>query len=92
MAVERIAEKIELEDIYSQLRSMGYYVAVFDFNWITQEGEEISAAPHRARVIITNTENARQKSYDVAAGNSWKNDFCGDVRNGAFGPPPRGVP
>ncbi len=92
MAVEKIAEKLELEDIYSQLSAMGYYVAVFDFNWITQEGEEISAAPHRARVIITNTENARHKSYNVAAGAAWKHEFCRDVRDGAFGPPPRGVP
>ncbi len=91
MAVEKIAEKMELEDVYRRLREWGYYVAVFDFNWITEEGEAIHAAPHRARVIITNTENATQRSYNVA-GPSWKDEFCGDVRNGAFGPPPRGVP
>ncbi len=80
-----------LEALYDELRELGYDAAVFDFNFITKEGEEIHAAPHRGRVIITCTENNMHKTY-VAVDGAWRAQFCQDVRDGMFGPPPKGVP
>lgn len=81
----------ELESCYAQLRAMGYDAAVFDFNFLTDDGKHIHHAPHRARVIITCTENNMHKTYEAVDG-EWKREFCDDVRAGMFGPPPKGVP
>src|SRR5262245_6521280 len=80
-----------METCYEQLREMGYDVAVFDFNFLTEDGKDVEQAPHRARVIITCTENNMHKAYEAVDG-AWKHEFCDDVRAGLFGPPPKGVP
>lgn len=80
-----------MDAVYAELRELGYDVAVFDFNFITRDGGEIHTAPHRARVIITCTENNMHKTY-VAVDGQWHAEFCRDVREGMFGPPPKGVP
>ena len=88
MAVERE----ELKDVYSRLQQLGYYEAVFDFNFITQEGHEPEKDPARVRVIVTCTENTAHKAYDAADRQSWIDEFSADLRSGYFGPAPRGVP
>jgi hypothetical protein len=88
MAVERA----ELKDVYSRLQQLGYYEAVFDFNFITQEGHEPHVDPSRVRVIVTCTENNFHQAYDAADRNTWIEEFADDLRSGHFGPPPRGVP
>ncbi len=88
MAVERA----ELKDVYGRLQELGYYEAVFDFNFITAEGHEPHVDPARVRVIVTCTENNSHQSYDAADRRTWIEEFSHDLRSGHFGPPPRGVP
>ena len=64
-----------MEACYAQLRDMGYDAAVFDFHFLTQDGQDISKAPHRARVIITCTENNMHKTYEAVDG-AWTSEFC----------------
>lgn len=80
-----------MEACYRKLRELGYDVAVFDFNFLTDDGKDIHHAPHRARVIITCTENNMHKTYEAVDG-GWKQQFCDDVEAGLYGPPPKGVP
>jgi hypothetical protein len=80
-----------LEAAYAELRRLGYDAAVFDFHFLTHEGQQVEAAPHRARVNITCTENNMHKVYDAVDG-EWQTAFCADVQEGMFGPPPKGVP
>jgi hypothetical protein len=87
MAVERA----ELKDVYGKLQAMGYYEAVFDFNFITEDGKEPHTDPSRANVIVTCTENNVQRTYDAADRRTWVIQFTDDVRDGVFGPAPRGV-
>jgi hypothetical protein len=81
----------DLESAYARLRELGYDERVFDFNFLTHEGAKVEVAPHRARVIVTNTENQTQRIYNAVDGKPWTDAFCDDVQNGVFGGPPRGA-
>lgn len=87
MAVERE----ELKHVYARLQEMGYYEAVFDFNFLTQEGKEPHTDPANTAVIVTCTENNVQRTYDASDRRTWVQQFSDDVRDGVFGPAPRGV-
>ncbi len=43
-------------------------------------------------MIVTNTESRDQKVYSIAGDDVWTARFIRDVKAGAFGPPPKGLP
>lgn len=84
-------ESEELRQVYNRLQGMGYYAAVFDFNFLTRDGREPEQDPARVHVIVTNTETNASRTYNAADGHSWTDHFINDIRAGVYGPPPRGV-
>lgn len=84
-------DREELKEVYVRLQAMGYYEAVFDFNFITHDGKEPHTDPSNANVIVTCTENNVHRTYDAADHHTWVQQFADDVRDGVFGPAPRGV-
>jgi len=81
----------DLEDAYQRLRQLGFNEAVFEFIYITQEGQKVEVAPHRARVLVRNTENLEHRIYDAAGEEPWAARFSQDVKAGVYGQPPRGA-
>ncbi len=86
----------ELEDIYGELRRLGYKQTVFDFNYIPvsnsrSDSAHLDAAPEHGDVLVTNTENGTQKHYNALHGAPWRDDFCRDLLAGEYGPAPKGV-
>jgi len=81
----------DLEDAYRRLRQIGFSQAVFEFIYITQEGQKVEVAPDRARVLVRNTENLTQRIYNAAEGPPWTESFVEDVKAGVYGQPPKGA-
>lgn len=81
----------ELEDVYREIRALGYDAAVFAFDHAPPNGYGTGAVPIRPDVLVANTENHKQKLY-AAANGAWASAFVHDLRDGMFGPAPKGVP
>lgn len=84
-------EHSELEHAYSELGRLGYKQTVFEFDSTVPKDSSADAKPHRATVLVTNTETGTQRRYDAAPGSDWQRTFAEDLSRGEFGPAPKGV-
>jgi hypothetical protein len=79
----------ELADAYTELRRLGYDETTFTFRHAPYKHLGAGVAPIVADVIVTNTANGSEKTYDAGHGSSWPAEFSDDLRAGVFGPPTR---
>lgn len=81
----------EVDLAEQQLNRLGYVAKIFSFDHVPDRKLGSDIEPPVEAVIITNTENQKQKIYRVEDTGTWSQRFLDDVRAGWFGKPPKGL-
>lgn len=83
------AEQSEIDDAFDELERQGFDAGSFTFNRTPYKYSGTEPAPLIADMVVMNTANGKQKTYDAGHGSSWPAEFSDDLRAGLFGPPAR---
>src|SRR5262245_58845436 len=77
----------EIDDAHAEIRSLGYDEGDFTFTRIPYTHIGTGVAPTIEDMVVMNTVNGKEKTYDAGHGSSWPVAFAEDLRTGYFGPP-----
>jgi hypothetical protein len=81
----------EVDYAEQELHRLGYDETIFSFDHVPDKKLLSDVEPEVTGVIVTNTENQRQKAYRISEGDRWSLRFLADVQAGEYGPPPKGL-
>lgn len=80
-------DQSELDDAIRVLERLGFDAGVFTFTRTPYKYLGTGIAPLVADMVVENTTNGKQKTYDAGHGSSWPAEFSDDLQAGLFGPP-----
>lgn len=79
----------EIDDAHAEIRRLGYIEGDFTFTRIPYRYTGTGVAPGIEDIVVMNTVNGKDKTYDASHGSSWPAEFADDLRAGYFGSPNR---
>ncbi len=77
----------EIDDAHAELRKLGYDEGDFTFTRVPYAKIGTGVAPAIEDMVVTNTGNGKEKTYQAGHGSSWPAEFTDDLRAGYFGLP-----
>jgi hypothetical protein len=80
-------DQSEMDDAYAEMRNLGYSEDDFTFTYVPYKHLGAGVAPVIADMVVMNTTNGKEKTYDAGHGSSWPAEFSDDLRSGFFGKP-----